>query len=81
MMLNHLKSTSASSVIKSGKSLGDSIKKHIFNKGLISRSSKKSQTPNNDFNVSYNQLDYDSDSILLNSPIKNNRKIKYVRLS
>lgn len=42
-----------SAVKSGGKSLGDSIKKHIFNKHLMSRTPKRSHTPSSGFDVSF----------------------------
>lgn len=42
-----------SAVKSGGKSLGDSIKKHIFNKHLMSRTPKRSHTPASGFDVSF----------------------------
>lgn len=55
-MLNRLKNTNSST--KPSKSLGDSIKRHIFHKSLVSKSGTKQHrsSPSTVFNVSGKQF-------------------------
>lgn len=79
MMFHRMKATS-SSALKRGKSLGDSIKNHIFNKALAAKTINpiQNQTSKDEVHVSYLDLVDDSDSSLLDSPTKS--RVKYIRL-
>ena len=54
LMVSRMKNSTS---IKTGKSLGDSIKKHILHKSLVSKTPKRSNTTTpSSFDVSFNKF-------------------------